>query len=173
MMTTRAATAAAAPEKLALAPLFSDQMVLQREQPLPIWGQAAPGSVVKLHLLDDQGVTITSASGEVMADGNGDWQITLPALPAAGPLQMVVTTDRQQITLKDVWLGDVWLASGQSNMEWTVAISANAEAEIAAAKYPGIRHIKVPLVASPIVMDGARAASPLAPPRVMPRARLQ
>ncbi len=140
-----AATAVAAPEKLVLAPLFSDQMVLQREQPLPIWGQAAPGSVVKLRLLDDQGAAITSASGEVMADGNGDWQITLPALPAAGPLQMIVATARQQITVKDVWLGDVWLASGQSNMEWPLsAQTENWQQAVKDAAYPIIRFFTVP-----------------------------
>lgn len=143
MMTTAAAVAA--PEKLALAPLFSDQMVLQREQALPIWGQAAPGSVVKLRLLDDQGVAITSASGEVMADGSGDWKITFPALPAAGPLQLVVATPRQQITVKDVWLGDVWLASGQSNMEWPLsAQTENWQQAVKDAAYPKIRVFTVP-----------------------------
>lgn len=145
VITTAAATAVAAPEQLVLAPLFSDQMVLQREQPLPIWGQAAPGSVVKLRLLDDQGSAITSASGEVMADGNGDWKISLPALPAAGPLQMVVTTARQQITLKDVWLGDVWLASGQSNMEWPLSDQTeNWQQAVKDAAYPKIRFFTVP-----------------------------
>ena len=143
MMTT--AAAASAPEKLELAQLFSDQMVLQREQPLPVWGQAAPGSVVKLRLLDAQGAAITSASGEVTADGNGDWQISLPALPAAGPLQMEVATDRQQITLKDVWLGDVWLASGQSNMEWPLsAQTENWQQAVKDAAYPNIRFFTVP-----------------------------
>jgi sialate O-acetylesterase len=147
MMTTAAtaATAVALPEKLVLAPLFSDQMVLQREQPLPIWGQAAPGSVVKLRLLDDQGAAITSASGEVIADGSGDWQITLAALPAGGPLQLLATTDRQQITLKDVWLGDVWLASGQSNMEWPLsAQTENWQQAVKDAAYPKIRFFTVP-----------------------------
>ncbi|OBP16541.1 hypothetical protein A5320_03860 [Rheinheimera sp. SA_1] len=138
-------SAAAAPEKLELAPLFSDQMVLQREQPLPIWGQAAPGSVVKLRLLDEQGAAMTSASGAVIADGNGDWQITLPALPAAGPLQMEVATARQHITLKDVWLGDVWLASGQSNMEWPLsAQTENWQQAVKDAAYPKIRFFTVP-----------------------------
>ncbi|WP_164852443.1 sialate O-acetylesterase [Rheinheimera riviphila] len=163
MMTTIAVTAAAAPEQLVLAPLFSDQMVLQREQPLPIWGQAAPGSVVTLHLLDAQGAAITSASGEAIADDSGHWQITLPALPAAGPLQMEVATARQQITVKDVWLGDVWLASGQSNMEWPLsAQTENWQQAVKDAAYPKIRFLKVPnrVAATP---QRQLPATPLAP----------
>lgn len=149
MATATNAAATALPEQLSLAPLFSGQMVLQREQPLPIWGQAAPGSVVKLRLLDSQGAALTSvsgaASGEVIADGNGDWQITLAALPAAGPLQLVVTTGQQQITLNDVWLGDVWLASGQSNMEWPLnAQTENWQQAVKDAAYPQIRFFTVP-----------------------------
>lgn len=165
LMTT--ATAVAAPEKLVLAPLFSDQMVLQREQPLPIWGQAAPGSVVKLRLLDEQGAAITAASGEVTADGNGDWQITLPALPAGGPLQLVVATARQHITVKDVWLGDVWLASGQSNMEWPLsAQTENWQQAVKDAAYPKIRFFTVPnqIAATP---QHQLPVTPLATPRAI------
>lgn len=143
---------AALPEQLVLAPLFRDQMVLQREQPLPVWGQAAPGAVVKLHLQDAQGAVITSTSGEVIADGSGDWQITLPAQPAAGPLQLVAATGRQQITVHDVWLGDVWLASGQSNMEWPLnAQTENWQQAVKDATYPKIRFFTVPnqLAATP------------------------
>jgi sialate O-acetylesterase len=140
-----AATAVALPEQLVLAPLFSDQMVLQREQPLPIWGLAAPGAVVKLHLLDAQGAAIISGSSEVITDGSGHWQITLPALPASGPLQLVVATAQQQLRVKDVWLGDVWLASGQSNMEWPLsAQTENWQQAVKDATYPNIRFFTVP-----------------------------
>ncbi|MBU1435793.1 MAG: hypothetical protein KKF79_00350, partial [Gammaproteobacteria bacterium] len=117
MITTTAAMAT----ELTLAPLFSDQMVLQREQPVAIWGQATPGTVVNIQLQDHVDATIPNAQGKAIADNSGRWQATLPALPAGGPFTLITSTDQQQLTVKDIWLGDVWLASGQSNMEWPLS----------------------------------------------------
>ncbi|MFM7834948.1 MAG: sialate O-acetylesterase, partial [Planctomycetaceae bacterium] len=129
-----------------LASVFGDHMVLQREQPLRVWGWAAAGERVQ--------VTVGGGRGVVQAGEDGRWSVELPALQASSVPVKFVVQGTNQIELSDVVVGEVWLCSGQSNMEWTVAISANAAAETAAAKYPGIRHIKVPLVASPTVRDG-------------------
>ena len=128
-----------------LASVFGDHMVLQREQPLKVWGWASPGERVQ--------VTVAGGTAAAEAGADGRWSVQLPALKAAATPVKFLVQGTNQIELNDVLVGEVWLCSGQSNMEWTVAISANAEAEIAAAKYPGIRHIKVPLVASPTVRD--------------------
>ena len=129
-----------------LASVFGDHMVLQREQPLKVWGWAAAGERVQ--------VTVGGGSAAVQAGDDGRWSVELPALEASSVPVKFVVRGTNQIELSDVLVGEVWLCSGQSNMEWTVAISANAAAETAAANYPGIRHIKVPLVASPTVRDG-------------------
>ncbi len=136
MVTTTAVMAA----DLTLAPLFSDQMVLQREQPLAIWGQATPGVSVKVRLLDNAGADIQTAQGSAIANNDGRWQATLPALPAGGPFVLITTAEQQQLTVKDIWLGDVWLASGQSNMEWPLsAHTENWQQEAQDAAYPKIR----------------------------------
>ncbi|MBU2426018.1 MAG: sialate O-acetylesterase [Gammaproteobacteria bacterium] len=141
MITTTAAMAA----ELTLAPLFSDQMVLQREQPVAIWGQATPGVVVNIQLQDHADETIPNAQGKAIADNSGRWQATLPALPAGGPFTLITSTDQQQLTVKDIWLGDVWLASGQSNMEWPLsAHTENWQQEAKDAAYPKIRFFNVP-----------------------------
>ena len=118
--------------------LVSDRMVLQRNQPLPLWGWAAPGEAVSIVF---KGKTYAAKTG----GANGKWTATLPATPAGGPYTLRVR-GRQELVLSDVLVGDVWLASGQSNMEWPVRDAQNAAAEIAAANYPTIRRIDVPNV---------------------------
>lgn len=116
--------------KVQLPALIGDNMVLQRDQELNIWGWAAVGEKVSVSFLDEVRTTITDASGK--------WKVRLPALPAGGPHQMTITGENS-IVLQQVMLGDVWLASGQSNMEWPLHNINNAEAEIADADYPDIR----------------------------------
>ncbi len=128
-----AATAAQAEVKLPA--LFSDHMVLQREQPIHIWGQAAPGEVVSVSL-SDQPVA-------ARADKEGKWKAMLPAHAAGGPFTMTVKAGNT-ITIRDVLVGEVWLASGQSNMEFVVNSAKNAEQEVAAAEAPTLRFFSVP-----------------------------
>ncbi len=118
-----------------LAPIISDHMVIQRSKPIVLWGWDAPGQQVN--------VTLDGSNARATADGQGRWQVTLPAMPAGGPYEIVISGS-VTVTVKDVLIGEVWLCSGQSNMEWTVALSDNPQEEIAAANYPLIRHIKVP-----------------------------
>lgn len=115
--------------------VFGDGMVLQREQPIPVWGRSPAGARVT--------VTFDGNVATTRADRNGDWRVDLPASVAGGPRVLRIDDGTGSRVLEDVYVGDVWLASGQSNMEWSIANSADAEAEIAAATDPLIRHFKV------------------------------
>lgn len=123
--------------KVSLPTLFGDSMVLQRERAIPVWGWADAGEKVT--------VKLGNATASATADDKGNWRVNLPAMPAGGPHEMTVTGSvaSEAITIKDVLLGEVWICSGQSNMEWSVSASGNAAEEIAAANYPMIRHIKI------------------------------
>ncbi|WP_255516399.1 sialate O-acetylesterase [Luteimonas suaedae] len=116
--------------------LFSDGAVLQRDRPLPVWGWAAPGIAVQ--------VAFDGRRAEAVADADGRWLAVLPAHAAGGPFEITVTAGDETVTVRDVLVGDVWLASGQSNMEWPLLQTNDAEAEIARADDPQIRHFKVP-----------------------------
>jgi sialate O-acetylesterase len=128
-----------AAKTLSLASIFSDHMVLQREVKLPIWGKAAPGAKVTVQL----GETKTEAA----ADEAGKWRVHIEPLKSGGePLELTVTSGDESINLGDILVGEVWIASGQSNMEWPVTASDDPEQEVAAARYPEIRIIDVPNV---------------------------
>ena len=127
--------AAGAQAEVRLANVFGSHMVLQRQQPIRVWGWAKPGESVRVEI-HGQGAATT-------ADAQGRWSLRLKAEPAGGPYQLTVQGENR-LTLDDVLLGDVWLASGQSNMEWSVGQSADAENEVARSDFPKIRHIKVP-----------------------------
>ncbi|MEI8383072.1 MAG: sialate O-acetylesterase [Planctomycetota bacterium] len=120
--------------------VIADHMVLQQKLPIPLWGTAEPGEVVTVSIGDN---TATAT-----ADAKGKWSVKLKEMTAGGPHELVVK-GKNEIKLTDVLIGEVWVASGQSNMEWSVSNSNNPKEEIAAAKYPNIRlfHVrKVPAV---------------------------
>ncbi|WP_308768871.1 sialate O-acetylesterase [uncultured Bacteroides sp.] len=119
--------------KVTLPALVSDGMVLQREVPLKIWGTACPGEKVNLTFMKKQYHTV--------ADEAGNWTIGLPALKAGGPYSMSIN----DITLKEILVGDVFLCSGQSNMELTVnrVMDKYAE-EIASYENSSVRYVKIP-----------------------------
>ena len=125
----------AAAGKPFLHPVFNDHMVLQRDVATAIWGWTQPGKEVRVTLA---GKTVTG-----VADAQGKWLVRLVALPAGGPHTMTVTGP-QTVEVRDVLLGDVWLCSGQSNMQMSVGGAMNAKAEIAAATHPRIRFFSVP-----------------------------
>jgi sialate O-acetylesterase len=106
-------------------------MVLQRDCTVPVWGWTEPGRSVI--------VTLGKARSVATADAGGRWQALLPPQPAAGPLTMTVTAGGAETQLQDVWIGEVWLASGQSNMEMKVSSCLDVVREVAEANYPGIR----------------------------------
>jgi sialate O-acetylesterase len=117
--------------------IFSDAMVLQRNQENPVWGRAEAGEKIV--------VTIADQSHETVADGNGDWKVMLSPLPAGGPLELTVKGN-SVVTFGDVLVGEVWVCSGQSNMAMTVGRSNDADLEAAAAHFPKIRMINFPRV---------------------------
>lgn len=119
---------------------FSDNMVLQRNAAVKIWGWAGSG----------EEITITTgwdnAQYKVKADKYATWSITISTPGAGGPYNLNFK-GYNEINLKNIMLGEVWLVSGQSNMEWTPAAGIdNADAEIAAANYPDIRFFTVPKI---------------------------
>lgn len=115
---------------LTLPSIFNHHMVLQRDMTIPVWGWDEPGSAVC--------VSIGEANAKALTDAQGVWRVTLPAFPAGGPLTMTITGS-STITFTDVMVGEVWLCSGQSNMEFPVAGAQNGEEEVANANYPNIR----------------------------------
>jgi sialate O-acetylesterase len=118
--------------EIRVAGLFGDSMVLQRDLAIPIWGWAEPGERVT--------ATMAGKSATAAAGVDGRWSLKLEAFPAGGPHELVVGGR----TFKDVLVGDVWVCSGQSNMEWTVNGCRNAREEIATADFPRLRHVLVP-----------------------------
>ena len=114
--------------------VFGDHMVVQCDAPVPVWGWADPGEKVT--------VTLGGQSKTATADSAGKWSVKLDALSAGGP-HVLKVQGKNTLERGDVLVGEVWLCSGQSNMAWTVASSANKEAEIAAANFPKIRMLQV------------------------------
>lgn len=121
--------------EVTLAPIFSDHAVLQRGKPIPIWGWADPGEKITVKFV---GNTQRTQGGS-----DGKWRVDLPALEADAKGQNLSVSGSNEIELHDILIGDVWLCGGQSNMEWTVQNSRDAQQEIAAADFPLIRHLKV------------------------------
>ncbi len=122
---------------LRLAAVLGDHMVLQREQPIRIWGWARPGEVVHASLARHHARTVAGRDGRFL--------LRLPSLPAGGPHVLSVRTATVERQLQDVLVGEVWLCSGQSNMEWALRDSEGAAETLASADaHPNIRHIKVP-----------------------------
>ncbi len=118
--------------------IFGNYMVLQQQRPVPLWGDAD----------ENESVTVKIARQEktVKTDSSGKWMVYLDALEAGGPFEMTIAGNKNTVTFKDIYVGEVWLCSGQSNMDMTVAkedrywCGVNNEAqEVAAAEYPMIR----------------------------------
>ena len=123
-------------------------MVLQRGVPTRIFGKASPGEAVT--------VTFRGQTAQTVATDLGRWEVWLQPLQAGEPSSMTVKGNNT-LTVSDILVGDVWLGSGQSNMQWAVRQSDNAQAEIAAAKYPQIRLFYVPRKPSPVPVEDVDA----------------
>lgn len=118
-------------------PLFSDHCVLQQNNSVPIWGSAAPGEQVTVEFRGSRVATRATAEG--------DWKVHLPSGDAGGPFQLHIEGESKTHQIEDVWVGEVWLASGQSNMERELGPRRgqqpidNGMAEAAKADYPRFR----------------------------------
>ena len=137
-------------KQLTLAPVFQSGMILQRDQPIRIWGEASPGTEIVVELPPDR--------VELHADERGDWRVALPARPASDePRKLTVTDGSTTTVLEDVRFGDVWLLSGQSNMARgfftdSGPIVAGAEAFLGTLRDPNLRllHIDTPASREPL-----------------------
>lgn len=128
--------------------VFSDHMVVQRDHPVKIWGWAAPGEKIKVVL----GATTAAAT----ATADGEWKVALPALKAGGPLDLTVT-GKNTVKITDILVGEVWVCSGQSNMEFELKHAKNAQQEIKEANYPEIRMLLVPRTAAGLPLNDVKA----------------
>jgi sialate O-acetylesterase len=128
--------------------LLADHMVVQRGLPVHVWGMAFPDEAVVVSFRDE--------ARTATADNLGRWSLYLPPGEAGGPFAMTVKGNNT-LRLNDILVGDVWVASGQSNMEFSLKEAANAEAEIASAKYPRIRIFQVEPKASDYQLEDVTA----------------
>ena len=136
--------------------VIGSNMVLQRYMQAPIWGWASAGEEVTITLsAEAEGVAPVSTTTAI-ADAEGNWQIKLPAMAAGGPYTLRVKGSNT-LELTNVLFGEVWVCSGQSNMQWSVSASKDSEAEIAAGMYPKIRLFYVPRVASGLLQQDVAA----------------
>ncbi len=118
-----------------VASIFGDNMVLQRQVEVPIWGWAEPGEQVQ--------VTAREQQMAATADASGKWRARLQPMEVGEPFELSIIGPTNEIKFQNVVMGEVWICSGQSNMEWPVVASGNAQQEIVTADYPLIRHVKI------------------------------
>jgi sialate O-acetylesterase len=142
-----AATVAQADVKLPA--LFTDHMVLQRDQKNKVWGWAEPGEGVK--------VTLGSQTKEATAGPDKKWIVTLDPLPVGGPHTLSVS-GKNKLEVKDILVGEVWVCSGQSNMQWAINSTNDSDLEKLTAKFPQIRFISVPQVGTQEPQDDFKGA---------------
>ncbi|MGN6554671.1 MAG: hypothetical protein ACTHLW_13255, partial [Verrucomicrobiota bacterium] len=123
---------------VAIAPLYGNNMVIQRDKPFPVCGTAAPNKIIT--------VSYNNQTNSTTSDAQGRWQLTLAAMSAKtnGSNFIIAEAGGNTVTLANVVVGDVWLCSGQSNMAMSLG-SCNRQADIDTASYPGLRHFWVPL----------------------------
>ncbi len=124
--------------------IFSSNMVLQQGIEIPVWGWANKGEQIT--------VTLNKNSVRTKTDSNGKWMVKLPVQQYGGPHTLTVK-GKNTIVFDNILIGEVWVCSGQSNMEWRVVQSANAENEIASANFPKIRLFTVPKAVAQFPQD--------------------
>ena len=121
-----------------IAPIFSDHMVLQQQMEVPIWGNGTPWSSLAIE-------ASWGASARVEVNAEGAWKTLLQTPAYGGPYEVNIRSEKYEILLQDIMIGEVWLTSGQSNMEWKIQDPIdNQAAEIATANYPNVRMFSVP-----------------------------
>ena len=134
-----------------LSNIFGDHMVLQREQANPVWGKADAGEQVT--------VSIGGQSHQTTANKHGLWRVKLDPMEASDQPQLLqVSGLKNQLSIADVLVGEVWICSGQSNMQWPLTNTYNGAVEIASANHPQIRLISVPQVGTQEPQDNFNGA---------------
>jgi sialate O-acetylesterase len=122
---------------LKLPAIFGDNMILQRNMKVPIWGWADPGSIIS--------ITFKSKTFKTIADENGKWSTKLASYKEGGPYEMLISAQKEILTIKNILIGDIWIASGQSNMEFGIQLERNGKEAIAKANDTLIRFFSVPV----------------------------
>lgn len=117
--------------ELTVAPIFGSGMVLQRNQKIPVWGEASPNQHVTVQFGEK---TVEAAAG-----ADGSWMARLPARKSGQDLVLTVRSGNESVSFTNIVMGEVWICSGQSNMEWPVAKADNGKEAVAAANHPNIR----------------------------------
>ncbi len=130
--------------------VLGNHMVVQRDRPLIFWGWAAPGESVT--------VAFAGQKANTRADDKGKWKVKLEAVKADGKAHTLTITGKNKIELSDILIGEVWVGSGQSNMEWPMTHTQKAKENIAAAKYPRIRLFHVPKTLATKPADDVKAS---------------
>jgi len=127
-----------------VSPMFSDNMVLQRDMRDPVWGWAKPGTKITVSAADQMASTV--------AGPDGKWMVKIGPLQVGGPYALTIDGP-QKVTFSNVLVGDVWICSGQSNMEFGIGNLKNAADEIAAADHPTLRLFMQPRIVSPVPLE--------------------
>lgn len=145
---------------VALPAVLGDHMVIQRDQPVHLWGKASPNEPVS--------AVLSGHTASTTADSFGFWSLYLPPVPAGGPFEITLK-GKNSLILRDVLAGDVWIASGQSNMEFPMRRVMNSASEIASANQPLIRlfHVEHKIAASPLDDVQAKGWVPCSPQSVI------
>ena len=118
--------------RLTVAPVFGDHMVLQREMKLPVWGVAEPGSNVT--------VRFGKQSHKTKVNRDGSWKVALDVMEASSkPQKLTIRSGSENLEIADVLVGEVWICSGQSNMQFKLSKCTNGEIEVASANHPLLR----------------------------------
>ena len=153
------ASLASARAELQLAAVFSDNAVLQQGKSVPVWGWCDPGETVVVEFRGRRVETVSE---------NGRWFVKLPRQRAGGPDPLVVRGRSQMLVLTNVLVGEVWVCSGQSNMEWPLSRSENSQAAIEAAANPQIRLFTVPKLKADEPVENVKASWQLCDPTTVP-----
>lgn len=114
--------------------IFSDHMIIQHGVDAAIWGQAATGAIVNIHFAGQE-IQVSAADGQ--------WAASLPAVKAGGPYELVISSQDEMIQISDILAGEVWIAGGQSNMEWPLIFTAGGQKFVESANYDQIRSFNV------------------------------
>ena len=140
--------------------VLDSHMVIQRDRPVRIWGTADPGEAVS--------VTLGSETKKTTAGDDSRWLVELSAQKADGKPRQISIAGKNEIVLNDILVGEVWIGSGQSNMEWRLNSTHGSKEAIAAASHPNIRLFHVPKVRKPAPADDVQAAWKVCSPETIP-----
>ncbi len=122
--------------QISVSKMFNNGMVLQRDIEIPVWGWGVEGTEVNITFADTIRTTTVNSSGK--------WKVYFPAKVAGGPFSMQITSGEQSYTYSDILIGDVFLVTGQSNMEWRLSSATGGSSEATTANFPEIRQFKIP-----------------------------